>query len=61
MWMSVSFARSVADFDAWPALTIMLFNRFLRSSNIRSDTHSVSSIFSDWLANNVDSVSECPV
>ena len=48
MWISVSFARWVADLDAFePFLTIMLFSKFLRSSNIRSETHNVSSIFSD--------------
>src|SRR5438477_5823404 len=39
----------------------MLLSRFFRSSSIRSETQSVSSIFSDWLVSRAIPVNEWPV
>jgi hypothetical protein len=50
IWIWVSFARCVA------ALLCVLFSKFMRSSNILSDIHSVSSIFSDWLARRAETL-----
>src|SRR6185437_7451644 len=50
MWICVSLAPcAIGLFAFFGLLAAMLLSKFLRSSNIRNDVHSVSSIFSDWL------------
>jgi len=63
IWTSVSFDRSPYERLTRGLLSFaaMLFKRFLRSSNILRDTHSVSSIFSLWMVRRASAVKEWPV
>src|SRR5436853_3101206 len=63
IWTWVDFACSEYDrlVAAYFSFWARLFSRFFRSSNIRKDTQSVSSIFSDWLVSRAFAVKEWPV